>query len=454
MSSWAVDYRSSAVSTSASLKKAIRDERYEDLQRILKKATEEKERTDPDCSNPKERCDSQVHKDHPLWDTNSRGWTPMHVAAIASPTIPLEWWRWILREQHGDLSLPMLSQSLSSFESFDNRPNLWKRQTDQGSTVVELFFRTTLDPLPWCKRSVKEKANRLKGAIERILKEYEEGSDLHRPTNQSPGKMNHRRRVDRIEEEGKMEKLRDLIIAADDRNETYSNIADDNCDVALVFQFWNKLTALFSAQQNQCDLRYSIVHILAKLRWCPELVGRLVLALFPFKKVGEINEAPKCIEAAYPLPLHSCVRSFEGDMPRGMLQILRDADPLAASVPDPTSNGRLPLHVALSRVPQHSWEESLFHLFTANPYSIRVRDPVTGLPAFCLACDSLSPIQDYQIDQTAKTIGNRSLCWYYLTRAEKTRARNEAIAFLECRKLTTMYEVLRKDPSVLNANPT
>ena len=444
MSSWAVGYRSSAVSTAASLKKAIRDERYEDLQKILKKAKEEKERKDTVRSNPMDRYGSQVDKDHPLWETNSRGWTPMHVAAIASPTIPLEWWRWILQEQ----SLSISSQAISSLDSFNNRSNLWTRQTDQGSTVVELFFRATLDPLPWCKRSVKEKAIRLRGAIERILKEYEQERDLYLRTTLNTRKTKDRRKTDRIEEEGKLEKLRELIIAEGGRNEKYGNITDDMCDVALVFQFWSKLEALFSTQQNECDLQYSIVNILARLRWCPELVGKLVLALFPLEVVGEINEA------AYPLPLHSCVQSFEGDMPNGILEILCDADPGAASVPDPASNGRLPLHVALSRVPQHSWEESLCHLFAANPYALRVRDPVTGLPAFCLAADSLSPIQDHQIEQTAKNIGNRSLCWYYLTRVEKTRARNDAIAFLECRKLTTMYEVLRKDPSVLNENPT
>ena len=449
MTRWAVDYRSSAVSTSASLKKAIRDEHYEDLKLILEKVTNEKERTNIDCKRPaKEKYHHRRHDDHPLWETNSRGWTPMHVAAIASPAIPLEWWRWILQQQDDDIS-----QSVYPLELFESRSKLWTRQTEQGSTVVELFFRTALDPLPWCKRSVKEEANRLKDAIERILKEYEELNNSHLSNNRRTLQTQFRR-LDQVDEEGKLHQLRELIIATDDRNEKYGSIADHNGDVALVFQFWNKLAALFSPPQNQHDLQYSIVHILARLRWCPELVGRLGLALFPLKE-GEIDATPICTEA----PLHSCVRSFgggtsRGDMQRGMLQILCDADPCAASIPDPTSNGRLPLHVALSRGSQHSWEESLCHLFAAHPSSVRVQDPVTGLPAFCLACDSLSPIYDHQIEQTAKDIGNRYLCWYFLCREEKTKARKEAVMFLECRKLTTIYEVLRKDPSVLNGRPS
>ena len=131
--------------------------------------------------------------------------------------------------------------------------------------------------------------------------------------------------------------------------------------------------------------------------------------------------------------------------------MLCEAHPLASSIPDPTCHGRLPLQVALaSNHQQHSWEESLRHLFAAHPFAVAIQDPLTGFPSFCLAGDSLAPIQSDQIEQTAKALGNRSLCWYYLSKAEQTKALEEAFGILDCQKLTAMYEVLRSHPSVLD----
>ena len=139
-------------------------------------------------------------------------------------------------------------------------------------------------------------------------------------------------------------------------------------------------------------------------------------------------------------------------MPRGMIQILCDAHPFAASVPDPVSNGRLPLHVALAS--QHSWEESLEHVFAPHPSAAAAEDPLTGFPAFCMACDALSPIKNHQIEQTAKDIGDLSLCWHCLSKMERARALKEALVLLECQKLTSMCEVLRKDPAVADLDLT
>ena len=433
---------------SASLSKAIRDERYDDLQELLKTFR----RRDPNLVFGKTRHHRQRTNDHPLWDSNSRGWTPMHVAAIASATMPLEWWNWILQQQHNPQSQ---SELISSCASIEESSDLWMRQTDQGQTVVGLFFRTALDPLPWCKHTLKEKAGRLNGAIERILTENKKGSDNSSNSDDTRQLHTTNGNYCDVENYRMLEKLRGLILVADFNKENYNNSSvndEDVSDVAVVFRFWNKLAALLSTPSKQENLRHSIVNVLAGLPWCPELVGKLAIALFPVQVEDSGKTAPI-------LALHRCIRSFGSSgsgvdcVPRGMLQVLCDAYPFAASIPDPTSNGRLPLHVALASGPQHSWEKSLVHLFASHPSSVAVNDPVTGLPAFCIASDGISPIRDYQIEQTAKNTGNRSLCWYYLSKTERLRAMEEARAFLECQKLTAMYEVLRRNPSVLDLDP-
>ncbi len=425
---------------SASLSKAIRDERYEDLRELLKKFR----RTDSN-SVGKTRQHRQRTNDHPLWDSNSRGWTPMHVAAIASATMPLQWWNWILQQQHNPQSQSELSSSCASIEESSD---LWMRQTDQGQTVVGLFFRTALDPLPWCKHTLKEKAGRLNGAIERILTENKKGHGNSSNYDDTRQPLTTNGNYCRVENYGMLEKLREMILVADFKTgkENISMDHENDGDVAVVFRFWNKLAALLSTPSKQQNLRHSIVNVLAGLPWCPELVGKLAIALFPV----QVEDSGKAV------PLHRCIRSFGssgsgvGCVPRGMLQVLCDAYPFTASIPDPTSNGRLPLHVALASGPQHSWEKSLVHLFASHPSSVAMDDPVTGLPAFCIASDAIAPIRDSQIEQTAKNMGNRSLCWYYLSKTERLRAMEEARAFLECQKLTAMYEVLRRNPSVLD----
>jgi hypothetical protein len=403
----------------------------------------------------------------------------MHVAAIGSSMMPLEWWNWILlrQQQH-------YHQARSSVFS-PSRPStvgsqLWTKQTDQGQTVVELFFRTALDPLPWCKHSLKERAGRLKDVIERILVPERIGDNNAR--NSEAGHQiiigyNFNNIEDDDSTDSMLEKLRELVLEDNEKDSNKGNrlpsVEEEDGDVAVVFRFWKKLTALLCTPTNQ-SARHSIVDVLSGLPWCPELVGRLAIALFPRQVQGytdgvsvnsstiisdggndndNANDDGAVRVAALILPLHRCVRYFGAggvSQSRGMLPVLCEAHPSAASVPDLTSSGRLPLHVALASPGQHSWEGTLKHLFEAYPPSVQVADPVTGLPAFCLASDALAaPITDHQTEQNAKTVGNHSLCWYYLSGHEKAKALKEACLRLECQKLTVMYEVLRRDPSVL-----
>ena len=150
-------YRSSAVSLSSTLSEMIRDGRYEELPQLFAQI-----------------IPSNAADQNPLWESHSRGWTPMHVAAIASPTMPPAWWRWLVIQQQ---TCPRQVSSTSPFRQRNpERSKLWTVKNDQGQTVVDLFFRMALNPLPWCKNSMKRRAKRLKGAIERILEEKQQGN--------------------------------------------------------------------------------------------------------------------------------------------------------------------------------------------------------------------------------------------------------------------------------------
>lgn len=117
MSSLTVNYRSSLHFPPDSLSEAIRSEKYEKLE----------ERFDA--------AGSHRGNNNPLWEEeNSQRWTAMHFAAIGSTTMPLKWWNWIIirQQQH--------SSSLSPSQPSTVGSQLWTRQTEEGQTVVELFF--------------------------------------------------------------------------------------------------------------------------------------------------------------------------------------------------------------------------------------------------------------------------------------------------------------------------
>jgi hypothetical protein len=110
---------------------------------------------------------------------------------------------------------------------------------------------------------------------------------------------------------------------------------------------------------------------------------------------------------------------------------------------------RFPIQLPLAASPSRWQSLPLQHLFAAYPASVAVADPVTGLPAFCLAGDALAPITDHETEKAAKTDESLSNIWYYLSKRDKAGALEKVSLRLECQKLTVMFEVLRKDPSVL-----
>jgi hypothetical protein len=319
-----------------------------------------------------------------------------------------------------------------------------------------------------------EQAGRLKDAIERILGIERTGdNNSHTNARNSEELHRHTNRGNNIEadesDDSMLENLRELILEDNEKDSNKGNpkplVEEDNStspnDVAVVFRFWKKLTALLSTPGNQ-SARHSIMDVLSGLPWCPELVGRLAIALswqiqgqrnaFSANNSDSDNHDGSERGVALLLPLHRCVRSLGGggvSQPRGMLPVLCKAHPFAASVPDPTSFGRLPFQMAVAFPGQHSWEGTLQHLFAAYPASVAVADPVTGLPAFCLAGDALAPITDHETEKAAKTDESLSNIWYYLSKRDKAGALENVSLRLECQKLTVMFEVLRKDPSVL-----
>ena len=142
--------------------------------------------------------------------------------------------------------------------------------------------------------------------------------------------------------------------------------------------------------------------------------------------------------------------------------------------------GRLPLHAALAS--GKSWYgHRLYHIAAAYPKAVELHDAATRLPTFCLplvkssmnctntsncqrketnastgdpACDDDGKvtISLQELEETAKYRldgGLLSHCWLHLNRTERCRAIDRARSYMECDELTTMFVLLRLNPSVL-----
>ena len=142
--------------------------------------------------------------------------------------------------------------------------------------------------------------------------------------------------------------------------------------------------------------------------------------------------------------------------------------------------GRLPLHAALAS--GKSWYgHRLYHIAAAYPKAVELPDPATGLPTFCIpvvkssinctntsnchsketngsntdpACndDGDVTISLKHLEETAKYRidgGLMSHCWLHLNNTERRRAIDRARSYMECDELTTMFVLLRLNPSVL-----
>jgi hypothetical protein len=103
------------------------------------------------------------------------------------------------------------------------------------------------------------------------------------------------------------------------------------------------------------------------------------------------------------------------------IQYLLKGDPTQAKQEDSSSDDRLPLHIALDA--GIFWNEGVENLIQAFPSSLSTRDPVCGLFPFALAATGQST--------TPKNLSNDA-------------------SFDN--RLTTIYNILREDPSLLHLN--
>jgi hypothetical protein len=496
-----VDYRSSAVSASASLSKAIRDGQLAVLPELMDQAKAEAEaaaHTVEDAkdatSDIKVKLAPKSASTNPLLQANSRGWTPMHVAAASCCQMSYEWWKWILNQhqqlQEGEM-MSMMSSANDHCKTPKRRPNswstshLWTSKTDMGQTCIDLLFRSSLKPLPWQRRAIRERARVTSQAIEEVCKCPHLLQELKRCIENW---NDHEEQL--WKESLKCRQVKEAIPPI--LNE---EAQPDEEVVSIVLEFWKRMHLLLYMAYNSSQSLFQeqhrrdnnfrpfyctlpIIHLLSSLPWCPEIVAHLALSLYPWQSQQHAldpNGFPTTNSDSF-LPLHRCARTrtfcqrfpsrdhLQSEDPHkpvirndsGILPYLCRSYPEATRIPDTSYHGRLPLHSALAS--GKPWKDNVQIIFEAFPGALFLPDPHTGLPCFCLAAmgQGMSSTDwefDSEVEHCAKQMDQQrlSLCWPYLSKSDKAKALQLARNKLECQRLTTIFQVLIHHPSVLTS---
>lgn len=215
--------------------------------------------------------------------------------------------------------------------------------------------------------------------------------------------------------------------------------------IKTVFEFWQRMECLLTvAYYGGLDMgfrqkqRSELVLAIANLAWCPELVAKLAVRLFP-----------RWDQASRYRALHiwastrsSFERYPEGD--GGSLGVLCDYCS-STSFPNAPGISTSPLNVALRMGKRWSEVEPLFDIFpeVVNCYDVKWRIPVFCLPA-------AAPIDEYQVEMIARWGGNQTGVWHYLSRREKEKEIGKAREMVECERVETIYRLLRKNPSAIS----
>jgi hypothetical protein len=185
------------------------------------------------------------------------------------------------------------------------------------------------------------------------------------------------------------------------------------------------------------QLRTEVILALANLPWCPQPVADLAIELFPY---------PDSITGPNPLHLWASAKSMYKCHQRpdpGVIRVLCLTYPGAAS--RTSSVGRFPLHMALSM--GKCWTE-IEPLFDAFPDAVYYMDAVSRLPIFCLP--TVVPIDEYEVEMVGKRRGDQASIWYYISQRDRNRALDRAREIIECQRIDTMYQLLRRNPSALS----
>jgi ankyrin repeat protein len=181
---------------------------------------------------------------------------------------------------------------------------------------------------------------------------------------------------------------------------------------------WKRVISIFQAVSNAQNLQntetFFPLHIAAS-RCTPP-------SLFPFMmQVYKDQLSSEDLHGRTPLSIAcqspAANRSFDI---LTKIQFLLKEDPSQAKHPDSKSGGRLPLHLALGS--GICWNDGIESLIMEYPSALSERDPLSGLYPFALAA-----IQDH-------------------TKSAKVNAKDTSDHHL----LTTVYNLLREEPSLVN----
>lgn len=285
---------------------------------------------------------------------------------------------------------------------------------ENGQTPIELYFRTNLFPYVWQDRGAKESAKELQHAIATIASSH----DL-------------------------LEELRLCIIHCQgmDWKEGKNNDQQQKL-IKRVFHFWQRLECLVSVSyygklNMDCrqKLRTELVLALANLSWCPHLVTDLAVRLFPLR----------WDHGYHALQIWAATSSSFERYPKGDCGSLGVLCQYYRYAPIPTTIATSsPLNVALRM--GKCWSE-IKPLFDTFPDTILSRDAQTNLPVFCLP--AAAPVDEYQVEMTARWGGQQTGVWYYLSYREKQQELIKAREMVDRERLETIYQLLRRNPSAI-----
>ena len=376
-----------------------------------------------------------------LWECNSRRWTAMHV--VASSYDNVHHWKELLQ-----LAVSTTATTSAHFgcKQSNNNNNsklkLSELETDTGYTCVDLFFRRALYPLRWQRRrqEVTRRANLLRMSIKNVCSSkscvQQLKDQLHRNEDTKPHKPTSTRNFNE-----------------DEDDDHHLRVVDP---VAVVLQFWKNTELLLKAiyfedeaamDDNKYQEEIPFLHILSSLRWCPSPLAELAIKLFPNQLQcsgdGQHIEPPLHIWSR----TNKSLRLYDS----GMLHILCQANPKAASTPNPLRYHNLPLQTALlfGKV----WSE-IVPLFETYPQVVYHIDTQTLLPTFCLPV-VFGNYSSQQVEDVAKRCDPQRLSvWCYISKQEKNRAIQDAQEYLDCQQITTIYELLCRNPSAIDISCT
>jgi hypothetical protein len=292
-----------------------------------------------------------------LWEPNASGWTAVHFAV--SHFLPLEWLEWIL------------------VRAFQRKDNFLKAKTALGQTVLDIFFCSYWNPLPWQSIAVKTASKRLVQACAVV--------------------RNHAVLLQAVRDA--VLQQQPAMIRTGHRRQRLLTTA-----VHRVHRFVLRLVLLCRAAcpDKETDGLEWMVAVLARNGSCPGAVVRLVLAL---SRLGDNEsrrreENPQSTTAnekeSTPLHLWAAASTHSDDDDDGLLLPLLEAYPDAPLITS-SVGGLLPLQQAVAM--GKSW-------YALQPL-VRVAPVVLEWGPFLPALAALAPAPDLKLRARQRAAGHK-----------------------------------------------